>query len=128
MGDLTKHFSWDEFACHDGTKVPGEHKENVERLARNLEVLRERVGRPIHVDSGYRSIEHNSRVGGEPHSLRLKGFAADIRVDGMDPLELRRTVENLIHEGKMGPGGLGTYKGQQFIHYDVRGKNARWER
>jgi hypothetical protein len=49
-----------------------------------LEVLRERAGCPIIINSGYRSPQLNRKVGGEPTSNHLTGCAADIRTNGME--------------------------------------------
>lgn len=45
-----------------------------------LERARERVGFPIRVTSGYRTVAHNRKVGGVPRSLHLVGAAADLVV------------------------------------------------
>ena len=48
---------------------------------RVLQPLRDAVGRPVYVNSGYRSRRLNARVGGVPNSYHLRGLAADIHVD-----------------------------------------------
>lgn len=49
-----------------------------------LEPLRELVGnRPIHINSGYRSLAVNQAVGGSRNSQHMTGEAADLTVDGM---------------------------------------------
>jgi len=50
--------------------------------------------------------------------------AADIKVAGMSPDEVRAAILQLIDEGKMQQGGLGRYR--SFTHYDVRTRKARW--
>ena len=50
--------------------------------------------------------------------------AADIKISGMSPHEVKALIEELIRDGKMMKGGVGLY--QTFTHYDVRGRNARW--
>ena len=50
--------------------------------------------------------------------------AADIKVSGMSPKEVKAAIVHLIKEGKMKSGGVGLYT--TFTHYDVRGRNARW--
>jgi len=54
----------------------------------------------------------------------MKAKAADIRIKGMSPKEIREIVVTLIKEGKIKKGGVGLYK--TFVHYDVRGRNTRW--
>lgn len=45
-----------------------------------LEVAREYAAIPFIITSGYRSQEHNAKVGGVPGSSHTKGYAADIAV------------------------------------------------
>lgn len=56
-----------------------------ENLAKLVEIildpLRERYGKPIYVNSGYRSKEVNKAIGGVPTSQHLTGCAADITVN-----------------------------------------------
>lgn len=54
---------------------------NLELLIDNiLDPLRERYGKPITVNSGYRCPELNKAVGGSKTSQHMKGLAADITV------------------------------------------------
>ena len=59
---------------------------NLTNLSKWLEVLRERAGTPIRINSGYRSPQLNKRIGGVPTSNHLTGCAVDIRVSGMEQL------------------------------------------
>jgi len=82
--------------------------ENVKALVENvLDPLREKYGKPIRVNSGYRCPKHNLAVGGASRSQHLLGEAADIapvssfRVQ--DPGykdELARLVEIIKENGK----------------------------
>ena len=121
---LTENFSVHEFKCRDGSVVPEDLMSNVQELAENLQVLREHIGKPIIVISGYRSPKYNRKIGGARRSQHMKAKAADIVVPGMKPDEVREVILALIKEGKMKKGGVGRYT--TFIHYDVRGWNARW--
>ena len=121
---LEKNFKLQEFRCKDGTDVPEELMENVEKLAKNLQVLRDHIQKPITIISGYRTPEYNKKCGGVKRSQHLLAKAADIIVKDMTSLEVRDTIIQLIKEGKMDPGGVGIYP--TFTHYDVRGRNARW--
>lgn len=121
---LTQNFSLSEFACRDGSPVPGELLDNVELLAKNLQVLRDYLGEPIHVNSGYRTPAYNAKVGGKPKSKHLTAEAADITVKSKSPRQLVAIIEKLIAQGKLRFGGIGLYPG--FVHVDVRKGKARW--
>ena len=45
-----------------------------------LDEARERAGIPFVINSGYRTPEHNAKIGGKPNSSHLKGLAVDISV------------------------------------------------
>jgi len=121
---LTENFSLWEFKCRDGTSVPDECMDNVQKLADNLQILRDLIGKPIRVISGYRSPKYNRRIGGARKSQHMKAKAADIKIKGMSPKEVKDLIESLIKQGKMHKGGIGLYK--TFTHYDIRGRNTRW--
>jgi uncharacterized protein YcbK (DUF882 family) len=121
---LTKNFKLSEFRCRDGSDVPEDLMMNVERLAENLQVLRDHIGKPIRVISGYRSPTYNRKIGGARKSQHMVAKAADIKVSGMHPDDVRQEILTLIKEGKMAVGGVGRYT--TFTHYDIRGWNARW--
>lgn len=123
---LTKNFSLSEFDCHDGTKVPEKYIPNAKRVAENLQTLRDHLGVPVRITgSGYRTVEHNKKVGGAKNSQHLTCSAADINAEGYTPKQLKTAIEKLISSGIMEQGGIGLYKG--FVHYDVYfdGKHAR---
>ena len=124
MSQLTENFKLREFRCRDGSDVPDEYMENVLLLAQNLQVLREHIGKPIRVISGYRSKPYNTKIGGAKRSQHMLAKAADIKISGMSPSEVKVIIEQLIKEGKMKSGGVGLYL--TFTHYDIRGRNARW--
>lgn len=121
---LTENFSLDEFACKDGTSVPNQYLENVIDLANNLQILREKLQCPIHINSGYRSPDYNVKIGGVKNSQHMLAKAADITCRDYTPAEVATVIETLIAAGKMKEGGVGRYKG--FTHYDVRGTYSRW--
>ena len=62
----------------DNTPTP-EIKANLERLVdKVLDPLREKYGKPITVNSGYRCPELNKAVGGSKTSDHMNGFSVDI--------------------------------------------------
>ena len=123
---LTKNFSLSEFACNDGLEFPLELMENVSLLAEQLQVLRDYVGLPIKINSGYRSPAYNKKIGGVSNSQHLQAKAADINVIGLSHLETQSTIKALIDDGKMMEGGLGCYS--TFTHYDIRNSRVRWSK
>jgi len=132
MGDLTEHFSWREFACHDGTPVPDELKANVRRLAEALEVIRAACGGvAITIVSGYRTPAYNKVCNAAGHSQHMLAKAADIRVAGMPPEAVRQVILRLIAGRQIPQGGVGLYFPPKhdpgWVHYDLRGRYARWQ-
>lgn len=114
---LTPNFSLNEF-LHAGSGTPAPWiLDNLTQLANRLQVIRDLLGKPIIITSGYRTPEHNKAVGGEPNSFHLKGMAADIVVPGMSAKEVQNFLKNWS-------GGLGSYA--NFTHVDIRPTKARW--
>ena len=124
MAKLTKNFSLDEFKCKDGSDIPNNALSNIIELAKNLQVLRDAVGKTITITSGYRSQKHNAKIGGAKNSQHVKGTASDIKVKGMTAKEVALVIEGLIASGKMKEGGIGIYP--TWVHYDIRGVKKRW--
>jgi len=121
---LTTNFHLSEFACKDGTSVPDELKSNVQALAEQLQILRDYLNEPIHINSGYRTQAYNKKIGGKPNSYHMKAMAADITVKSKTPKQLASVVEKLIANGSLKIGGMGVYPG--FVHVDTRKVKARW--
>ena len=120
---LTTNFSLNEFNKRN-YNVPTDVLRNLIDLAKNLQVLRDEVKKPIKITSGYRPAELNAKVGGATKSRHITGQAADFKIEGYTPKQVAAIIEKLIAEGKMKQGGLGTYS--TWVHYDVRGTKARW--
>jgi len=74
-----KHFSPKEF---DSPDRPGSGDEMDMQFIRKLDELRVCLGHPLHINSGYRTQEHNDFMGGVEFSAHMKGLAADVRVVG----------------------------------------------
>lgn len=121
---LTKNFTFAEFESKDGAPMPKEVKDNIKLLAKELEKIRAAFNLPLKINSGYRSPKHNKSIGGASDSQHMKGTAADFTIPGRTPKQIAIVIEGLIKDGKIKEGGLGTYN--NWIHYDIRGKKARW--
>lgn len=80
--------------------------DNLNCLADYLDGIREKLGKPILVSSGYRCPVLNKAVGGVTNSQHQKGLAADLVCADMDGLEkvLRETggFDQLIKEHRKG--------------------------
>ena len=80
--------------------------DNLNHLAVYLDGIREKLGIPILVSSGYRCPLLNKAVGGVSNSQHLKGLAADLICADMSKLEsiLRETggFDQLIKEYRKG--------------------------
>ncbi len=121
---MTKNFSKEEFDCNDGSEMPINVYHNMVKVANQLQTLRDYIGKPIQVNSAWRSEEYNASIGGVKNSQHIMGRAADIVIKGMTPIEVSKIIEELISKGDMLQGGLGIYS--SFVHYDIRGTKARW--
>lgn len=107
-----KYFSLCEFACHHCGQLPEGGMNPV--LLQKLDKLRERLGRPVIVSSGYRCPVHNRNVGGVYNSQHVQGTAADIYCPGV-------SVEALADmAAEIGFDGIGRYYNQGFVHVDCR--------
>lgn len=95
--NITPHFTLDEltYTDHrefDNTPGPAELI-NLKRLADMLEQVKVALGgKPIIVNSAYRSKAVNDAVGSKDTSQHRLGCAADIRVPGLTPDEVCRTL------------------------------------
>tara|TARA_B110000259_G_C13951029_1_gene376777 strand:- start:571 stop:963 length:393 start_codon:yes stop_codon:yes gene_type:complete len=124
---LTHNFSKSEFECKSGEEMPLDVLENVKLLAIQLQKIREYVGKPIRINSAYRSEAHNEAIGGVKTSQHILGKAADITIDTFTPDEVVSIIENMLTNEMLGGfyiGGLGSYN--TFTHIDIRDKKARW--
>lgn len=121
---LTKNFNREEFDCKNGVVIPEKYHKNLRMLAENLQVLRNYLGEPVSIISGYRTPAYNKKIGGVAYSKHLSASAADITVKSKTPQQLAGIIEMLIKDGHMRQGGIGVYPG--FVHYDIRGFRARW--
>lgn len=93
-----------------------------EKLLRLLENIRNFTGKPVHINSGYRSPEYNATLkNASPRSQHCEGKAADIWVSGVSPARIAEIAECYLGSS----GGIGIYK--TFTHVDVRKSRARWK-
>ena len=101
-------FSPAEIACR-GT---GGIKINTEAMDK-LQSLRNHLGKPLIIRSGYRSPVHNKAVGGAPASKHMQGTAFDIAMSNHDPVAFEAAAR------AVGFLGFGTYPRSGFMHIDL---------
>lgn len=94
---MTPHFTLEELTHTDHRELENTPNEtelaNIQRLAEFLEQVKTVLGgKPIMVNSAFRSKAVNDAVGSKDTSQHRVGCAADIRVPGMTPDEVVRAV------------------------------------
>jgi hypothetical protein len=95
--NLSEHFTLEELTHTDHREYDNTPNEselaNLKRLALFLEDVKNVLGgKPIMVNSAFRSKQVNDAVGSKDSSQHRVGCAADIRVPGMTPDEVVRAV------------------------------------
>ena len=96
---LTRNFTYEELRRSDVAERRGINnsprtKEEEKRVIENLKALcmevlqplRDFLGKPVVISSGYRCPELNKAVGGVRNSQHMKGEAADIHVENTEHL------------------------------------------
>jgi uncharacterized protein YcbK (DUF882 family) len=97
-----------------------------------LQPIKEHFGKPVIINSGYRSPNHNKLAGGAPLSQHLFGKAIDLKIgdinrDGSINQEDKNIAYKILQLDVIANrGGLGFYPNTQILHMDVRGEYARW--
>lgn len=93
--NLSPHFTLDELTITDHRTLDNTPNnaeiENGKRLAALLELVKKAVdGRPVMINSAFRSKAVNDAVGSSDGSQHRKFCAADVRVPGMTPDQVVR--------------------------------------
>lgn len=132
----TTHFNWGEFhqnrssSCsaqanaysgsfRGGMVAPSIVKRNIRRLMWRLEALRAKGGgKPIGVNSAFRSVPYNDCIGGARASQHMYGTAVDNRMqETSNRLERDLAKASQFH-------GIGCYASLSHNHFDIRIDNA----
>jgi hypothetical protein len=98
--NITPHFTLEELTASEAAarngwdnNPNGYERENLARLADLLEQVKVVLGgKPIIVNSAFRSKQVNDAVGSKDTSQHRLGCAADIRVPGMTPDQVVRKI------------------------------------
>ena len=99
--NLTEHFTLEELTTTSHRQFDNtpnsEEIANLTRLATFLEKVKSKLGgKPVMINSGFRSKQVNDSVGSKDTSQHRIGCAADIRIPGMTPNEV---VQTLVDSG-----------------------------
>jgi zinc D-Ala-D-Ala carboxypeptidase len=131
----TRHFDWNEFTqnynagCskeannYAGTFRGGmvgvrRVRRYVRRLMWRLEAIRAKAhGKPIGINSGFRSVAYNRCIGGATYSQHMYGAAADTRMARAS----NRRARDLARASQV--HGIGCYATSTHNHFDVRIEN-----
>ena len=94
---MTPHFTLDELTHTDHRELDNTPNEtelaNIQRLAEFLEAVKIVLdGKPIMINSAFRSKAVNDAVGSKDSSQHRVGCAADIRVPNMTPDQVVRAI------------------------------------
>ena len=134
-GQIVPHFSLQEMACNDKAETLLLSPELV-RQAMMLEELRTALGKPLVVNSWYRTKEYNDAIdGSSQNSQHVLGCATDIALDDKMTssqkdifMSKAKTAWERICKTYGVKGGFGKYK--TFFHVDSRkgsGPMSTWD-
>ncbi len=114
-----KYFEYEEF---DSPDIQGSGQLMDTRLLNMIDEAREIYGKPMRVNSGYRTESHNRKVGGVDSSSHLKGLAIDVACTKSN--DRFKMLTALI---KVGFNRIGI--ASTFIHVDIdedKSQNVIW--
>lgn len=103
-----------EIACRGDDKLAVD-----EEAMDRLQALRDELGKPIFVNSAYRSPEYNKKIGGAKYSQHMYAKAFDISMRNHEPAAFEKAAR------KVGFTGFGFYENSNFIHIDI-GPAREW--
>jgi hypothetical protein len=115
---LSKYFSTEtdpKLLCGCGCVAPDWVIRNLEQVCHQADKIREQLGSPVSVNSGYRCKAYNKSIGGALFSQHCKGTALDLNVNFSGAWAL--AIWNIATRIP-GIGGVGIY--DTFCHIDTR--------
>lgn len=114
---MSNNFTVKEFACKDGSDTVVIDTE----LVNVLQKIRDYFGKPVIINSAYRTPAYNAKVGGSSSSYHVKGMAADIKISGISSVEIAYYAQTITD-------GVGAYyyAGADFVHVDTRENRVLW--
>jgi putative chitinase len=119
---ISKYFTVGDVTQRDNRRIPTDPTviNNILRLAKELDEVREAWGGPIGVTSWYRPPAVNRAVGGVSNSQHINGGAADIYPVGKDIYQFQKWLDSKWDKAL----GYGAKRG--FVHCDLRPGRIRW--
>ena len=135
MTQLTKHFTLAELTKSqtgarqglDNTPTAAVEK-NLKHLAVTiLQPLRDKIGKPVVINSGYRSQAVNSAVGGSATSAHRFGHAVDLIVPGYaggDVKKLALYIEKFLKDNKIAFDQL-IFEYNAWVHIGIKSGNNK---
>lgn len=107
----------------DNTPSKEEAQNLIELVKKVLQPIRDKYGKPIYINSGYRCEELNRKVGGSKTSQHRTGCAADIEASKGNNTKLFYLIKDMIEKGEIEVGQLiweyGTKKNPNWIHVSL---------
>ena len=110
---ISANFRLSEFASRDTGEVM-----IYPELVTKTQRVRDLIGLPVRINSGYRTPERNRQVGGVPNSLHCQGKAVDLSCAFCSLAQL--TVAAIWARFT----GVIVYNLQNFVHCDLRDERA----
>lgn len=125
---LTDNFTYEEFIHSDiadkygidNEPARGDVRDYIVLLAQTLQKIRDSLGEPIRISSGYRCKELNDMVGGATNSDHLFGCAADIRCS--DNKKLFDLIREMMKNGEIQLRQLIDEHDYRWLHISVNNK------
>lgn len=110
----SKYFKIAEYDCQcKNAKCKGKGVELDAKLLKIMDSLREKLGAPLRVTSGWRCPDHNKAIGGALNSTHMTGKGVDIACDNLEELYKLCLVQ-------AGLTGIGDGRPKGFVHIDVK--------
>ena len=129
---IAKNFRLENYAMHVDTLK--KHKLDVKRhfniiLKEALVIadqkLRDKLGKPIIINSGYRDLAYNKAIGGSKTSEHCQGGASDKVVSGMKPKDVQAVIrKNYKSLGFYGMESKTKPNCNEYTHADVKHRNG----
>lgn len=114
---VTKNFNLSELEFR--SIIPDQYLDNAKTLLVELQKVRDALGQPIIITSGYRESAYNEAIGGATHSQHILACAVDCYVKDMPIKDFHKFVREGIKAQRWNFKGLGFYD-RGWIHVDIR--------